>query len=656
MAANSLPPAANSLPLSIILGRSVSEGYIKQNDPEYTELLRSRRRITDDEEETTTPATATSNAPHTQRVPLSQSAAIYSHKIGLRSTTTRPYSDRPKRVGTINVLNSSRTSRRDPAAGTNGDTGARPVPVARGYGLTDFSSDESDYSSDLSDSDDGVVAAATTNGRSGATRYIPAANNPAHYVAHITGRMDPWEAKMQQIQNLGKDLQPEIADKIAKDVDNIARQQSNSTSTVGWIRDDDIIQKVKSLSLQSESVRDRRKKESDSRNQAMKQGIDACLAQIKDERETALRNLQEAARKVQEEKDRIAKEAEDKRTAEIAKKEEQEKKAAETAAAAAVAAAERAEKAKKAAAEKASLESAKSSTVFASESAKLERENYLKVLENIKSVVTPAIAGNINLKKACNATRRDIVSAIGRVTNRQDEIMRVAMEIDAMLQNTMRMGEVPYYWAMNVIAKKLVKQSETECLVRSAPAFPLAHVAVLLFTSHAQFLEVLMARFAKKCVYVTPVYVPKAPGDSAEQYMTKLAYKKKESGFESEAQYDARQCAIFTLYCAILQTKPPVGANVHAMDNGWRWMARILNMPPRPITPALIQVFLEVCGNEFMRTYRNQATKTLQLLMHKFIPLIPQQGVAGTVRLKTLLEQFLKTGNIPVAEGQRYDR
>ncbi|KAF9909063.1 hypothetical protein EC991_009124 [Linnemannia zychae] len=646
--------AANSLPLSIILGRSVSEGYIKQNDPEYAELLQSSERLTDDEEEITTPATANSGASHTQRILLSQSTAIYNHKIGLRSTVNRPHSEKPKRANSINVLNSSRTSRRDPPAGANGVVGARSVIVARGYGLADFSSDESDYSSGLSDSDDGV--AASTNGRNGMQQYIPAANNPAHYVAHITGRMDPWEAKMQQIQDLGKDLQPEIADKIAKDVDNIARRQNNSTSTVGWIRDDDIIQKVKNLSLQSESVKDRRKKENENKNQALQQSIDSCLAQIKDERETALRILQEAERKVQEEKDRIAKEAEDKKKAEIAKKEEQDKKAAETAAAAAAAAADRAEKAKKAAAEKASLESAKSSTIFASESAKLERENYLKVLENIKSVVTPAIAGNINLKKACNATRRDIVSAIGRVTNRQDEIMRVATEIDALLQNTMRMGEIPYYWAMNVIAKKLVKQSETECLVRSAPAFPLAHVAVLLFTTHSKFLEVLMARFAKKCVYVTPIYVPKAPGDTAEQYMTKLAYKKKESGFESEAQYDARQCAIFTLYCAILQTKPPVGANVHAMDNGWRWMARILNMPPRPITPALIQVFLEVCGNEFMRMYRNQATKTLQLLMHKFIPLIPQQGISGTVRLKTLLEQFLKTGNIPVAEGQQYDR
>lgn len=54
------------------------------------------------------------------------------------------------------------------------------------------------------------------------------------------------------------------------------------------------------------------------------------------------------------------------------------------------------------------------------------------------------------------------------------------------------------------------KQSETEALVKSAPAFPVAHVAVLLFNTHAKFLDVLMARFAKKCPYVTPMYIPKA--------------------------------------------------------------------------------------------------------------------------------------------------
>ncbi|KAF9148595.1 hypothetical protein BG015_009657 [Linnemannia schmuckeri] len=644
MAANKIAVndfAAHDLPISLILGRSVSDGFIKKNDPELNQAFTDTACNSEGHEITTANIHQS-----TQRVPLSQSTAIYNHRIGLASTTTRPRSNQPKRASNWNILNGRRASHKAAkATTTNGGVSAKMRPAACGYGLPDFSSDESDFSnedSDLSDTEQGH----TQPHCNVALQYIPPANNPAHYVAHITGRMDPWEAQMQQIQDLGKDLAPEIAEEIAKKFDIIARRPNSSK--VQWIKEDDIVQKLKSVSLEKESIKEKRRKESESRNQSMSKDIDNCLAQVKDERETALRNLQEAQRKVQEEKERLAKEAEDKKKADLAKKEEQEKKKAEAAAAAA-------EKAKKAAEEAASLASAKSTSLFASDSARQEWEAYSKVLEHIKTVVTPSITSNPALKKNCNAVRRDIVAAIGRVTNRREEIMRVATELDGIFRTTMQAGENVYYWAMNVTAKKLVKQAETEALVKSAPAFPVAHVAVLLFTTHAKFLDVLMARFAKKCPYVTPMYIPKAAGDSNDVYMKKLAYKKKESGYETEAQYDARQAAIFTLYCAILQTKPPVGSNVHGMDNGWRWMARILNMPPRPITPALIQVFLEVCGNEFMRTYRNQATKTLQLLMHKFIPMIPQQGIAGTVRLKTLLEAFLKTGNIPIADGQQYD-
>lgn len=129
---------------------------------------------------------------------------------------------------------------------------------------------------------------------------------------------------------------------------------------------------------------------------------------------------------MQEEKERLAKEAEDKKKADLAKKEEQEKKRAEAAAAAA-------EKAKKAAEEAASLASAKSTSLFASDSARQEWEAYSKVLEHIKTVVTPSITSNPVLKKNCNAVRRDIVAAIGRVTNKREEIMRVVSVSKSML-------------------------------------------------------------------------------------------------------------------------------------------------------------------------------------------------------------------------------
>ncbi|KAG0008564.1 hypothetical protein BGZ80_003295 [Entomortierella chlamydospora] len=79
-------------------------------------------------------------------------------------------------------------------------------------------------------------------------------------------------------------------------------------------------------------------------------------------------------------------------------------------------------------------------------------------------------------------------------------------------------------------------------------------------------------------------------------------------------------------------------------------------MPPRPITPALIAVFIEVCGNMYLGTYRNQANKVLRLLYEDFLPMIPKQGIDGKVRLKTLLDDFIKSGQIPVADGREFDK
>lgn len=196
MAANDI--AAHDIPLSLILGRSVSEGFIRKSDPELHETFADEVHYNEGHKTITT-----NSHQSTQRVPLSQSTAIYNHRIGLASTTT--HSRHPKQVSTLNVLNSRRAYQSTATTTTtiNGGIGAKTRPAARGYGLPDFSSDESDFNNEDSDQSDNEQDH-TQPHRNGAQQYIPPANNPAHYVAHITGRMDPWEAQMRQIQDLGK--------------------------------------------------------------------------------------------------------------------------------------------------------------------------------------------------------------------------------------------------------------------------------------------------------------------------------------------------------------------------------------------------------------------------------------------------------------------
>ncbi|KAF9966186.1 hypothetical protein BGZ70_003041 [Mortierella alpina] len=625
--------ANQGLPFELILRHSITEGHIRDDDPELAQLRLSkgaRNSLGHGIEDVDLARSQLS------RHPLSQSSSIYYQNVGLASTV---------RAKHRNGSNAAMSSVHNGHRATNKDSGERR---RSGYGLVDFSSEDEDSNSDGhgcgSDQEDGADDTGSGAGLGKDSRTIDP-NSPAHYVAHITGRMDPWELKMQKLQESGKELAPVIADKITNDFNSIAKKpQATQLSWAG--ENDDIIQKIRNMSIETEAIKEKRRKETEALNQAMENEFAACLARIKEERETALRIREEAIRKANLEKERLEKEAEEKKKAEVAAKEAKEKKAQQ----------EAAEMAKKAAAAAATAASNSSST-FVSDTAEAEWQHYTKIVLHLRTVVKPGIVSNRDLKKICFEARREIVPFIGQLFNKREQVMRVAMDIDQVFKRMKQThGENPYNWLMNETGKKFLEQIENEALVKSAPAFPVAHVAVLLFTNHPRFLDVLMARFVKKCPYVIPKYFAHDQSESTEQYFKKLGYKHSDGGWEKEDKYNARQCAIFTLYCAILQTNAIQGQNAYPLSHGWTWMARIVNMPPWPITPSLINVFLEVCGDKYMRTYGNQARKVIQLLVRDFIPLMPKKGVAGTTRLKTQLEGLLKDGYLPPAEGREFDR
>ncbi|KAG0203114.1 hypothetical protein BGX28_004509 [Mortierella sp. GBA30] len=643
--------AAQDLPLGFILRHSLSEGYIHRDDPELNQLRLSQ-------------GTRDSNFENgydddVPRRPLSQNPSIYYQKVGLTSTVRANHrvnsSNNNNNKSSSNALNTFNNLHRSSSVKQNGGTGNqrhhRPSSSVSGYGLADFSTSEEEESDSYDESSIGFGSedeeeAVRSSGVSKTSRSVDP-NSPAHYIAHITGRMDPWEMKMQKLQASGKELAPVIADKITNDFNSIVKQPKMD-ARVSWARENgDIAQKLKTMTLETEAIKERRRKEIEVLNEAMDKEFAGCLARIKDERETAIRIREEAIKKANLEKERLAKEAEDKKKAEIAAKEAREKKAEQEAA-------NRAKKAADAAAAAAS----NSSATFVSDNAEVEWQHYTNIVKHLREVVKPSIVANRDLKKACFEARREIVPMIGQLFNKREQVMRNAIDIDQVFKKMRQShGDNAYEWLMNETGKKCLQQIENEALVKSAPAFPVAHVVVLLFTNHPRFLELLMARFVKKCPYVIPKYFPHDPNDTQEAYLKKLGYKRTDAGWEKEDKYNARQCAIFTLYCAIMQTTAIQGQNAYPLSHAWTWMARIMNMPPWPITSSLINVFLEVCGDKYLRTYGAQARKVIQLLMNDFLPLVPEAGKSGTTRLKIQLEQMLKNGwNIDPPEGREFDR
>ncbi|KAG0254433.1 hypothetical protein DFQ27_006836 [Actinomortierella ambigua] len=562
------------------------------------------------------------------------------------TTSKRPTSSSSSTTRTIAGAPSA--ARR--SAGDSAKQSVQRVPN-RGYYLPDFSSDEEedeDEEDQASSEDEGLDGVDMNDKESDSSNLEDEGRldwnssfnllkidprNPAYHVASLASRRGPWDVREERERSLAKKHVSEVVDKMYGEVKSI--QQAPSKPLVpACVKDSGNGQQLARQALQqANALKEKRSKEVKDRNDALSKDIDACLAILEHERQEAQRIRDEAIRKEREERERLAREAEEKKKALEAKKKAEEQRLVE-------AKKKQEEQAAKKKAERAAQATANVGALNVSPASKDEYDRYWAIFWWFRNTIKPNIAANTPLRKQVNAIKRDMVPAVGQLVNKRTSIIECYNELMDAFGRARQLGEEAYIWILYFTAKTFVIQAETEARINAGLMYQYAHVIVLLMQKHPTFLDVLMARFVKKCPYVTPVYPVADDKMTREEYLKKLAYVQKDGKWEDEAEYMARQSAIFALYCAIMQTKPLQGNNLYPISHGWTWMARILNMPPRSITPNLIDVFLDICGPAFTETYRGQALKVLQLVFEEFLSLIPKKGAPGTSRLKQALIRF----------------
>ncbi|KAI9142967.1 GLE1-like protein-domain-containing protein [Paraphysoderma sedebokerense] len=369
---------------------------------------------------------------------------------------------------------------------------------------------------------------------------------------------------------------------------------------------------------QDRILREQEAKE-EAKRKELQQRIDQQQAQQKAQQQAQLKAEEEARKKKEE--------------AEKAKVEQENAKAEE-------------EKAKQKAAEEKKRVTTGNEDYISSAALK-EYEELIAQLNKIKTDAEAYIQQR-NLKRWGLQSRTNVKRRIGQVTNDTREIERVAKEISEILDSSKQQGELAYAWLLNRMAKQFAEQAEAEVSVKIEAAFPLAHVIVLILSRHPSFVNIFNARFMKRCPYVVPRYPkkpPPLPSDSEavtrKKQMKEFRYKEKGDGeYESEERHVERMNGLLAVWLAVAQTKSYVNGVVNplGMPTVWRWFARLLNMPPRRITPALITTFLQVAGYNFLNTYTSQAQKLISYVESDMIPRIPDKAVAA----KTRLELFLK--------------
>uniref|UniRef100_A0A8C4GQL5 mRNA export factor GLE1 n=1 Tax=Dicentrarchus labrax TaxID=13489 RepID=A0A8C4GQL5_DICLA len=211
------------------------------------------------------------------------------------------------------------------------------------------------------------------------------------------------------------------------------------------------------------------------------------------------------------------------------------------------------------------------------------------------------------------------------------------------------------------LAEKFVKQGEEEVASHHEAAFPIAVVASGVWELHPRVGDFILAHLHKKCPYAVPHYPPMKEGTQVEEYQRILGYRVDDSGVEGQDSFLKRMSGMIRLYAAIIQLRWPYGskqgAAPHGLNNGWRWLAQMLNMEPlADITATLLFDFLEVCGNALMKQYQGQFWKLILLLKDEYFPRIEavtSTGQMGSViRLKQFLETSLQSRQISPPKGQ----
>lgn len=210
------------------------------------------------------------------------------------------------------------------------------------------------------------------------------------------------------------------------------------------------------------------------------------------------------------------------------------------------------------------------------------------------------------------------------------------------------------------LAEKFVKQGEEEVACHHEAAFPIAVVASGIWELHPRVGDLLLAHLHHKCPYSVPFYPAFQEGMALEDYQRSLGYRLQDSTLEQQHSFLKRMSGMIRLYAAIIQLRWPAGnpqqTHPHGLNQGWRWLAQILNMEPLPeLTATLLYDFLEVCGNALMRQYQLQFWKMILLLKEDYlarIEAITSPGQRGSlIRLQQFLEKCLHNREVPVPKG-----
>ncbi|CAI5757994.1 unnamed protein product [Candida verbasci] len=271
---------------------------------------------------------------------------------------------------------------------------------------------------------------------------------------------------------------------------------------------------------------------------------------------------------------------------------------------------------------------------------------YKQDIIDIKTNVVSKLNEDKELKKQLMPFKRKLNPKFGQLSNSQSQLNKITNEVLSMIELT-KSNELIFKWILNFIAKAIIDQAETEVIVRSFAAIPLAHLAYSILAKFPEFEYFLTARFIKKCPYI----IGFTSSIDSEQGRSNMGYKrnKDDNKWEDTTKYDERMSGIITVWSVMSRIHDENQIGIYSYDSTWKFLARILNLSNELLTNthfALLGNWWEATAVEFLNRFGKQGQKICELVVFDLTNSVANKSFPSAQRVKIMGEDWLQNRKI----------
>lgn len=280
-----------------------------------------------------------------------------------------------------------------------------------------------------------------------------------------------------------------------------------------------------------------------------------------------------------------------------------------------------------------------------------EYANYMERIKWIKINVKDAMAAQpCEVKNQTMDIKLKLRPKFGMLTNSKSQLIQCRDGVREIV-NSIKGDQLIYHWFLNLYAKMLVEQSESEANVKHQNALPLAMLTMLLWSEFPEFGDFVIPRFVKRCPQIIGYYCSINTVDARK----KMGWKRDEDSgkYETAEQYMGRLSGICAVWACMTQTKLSAkvmqGNHPYPMSHSWTFLARTLNKPQEDVDNtdfALVAAWWDMTAMRFNEAFGKQAVKLLDVAWNVWTG---DRTAPPAMRLRGLGENWKTSGKIEAA-------